>query len=250
MNYDCLQKQNWEAQQLRVELLRQKIASRNAIGNGRVVPSNDDLAIGEGRRLNMAVMFIDISGFSSRMMESAEEQDVMLRVLNLFFSEMIKIAEEYGGNVEKHTGDGLLIYFNDSEGTPAETGTKRAVACALTMFAANDQLINPILINSRVQPINFRASIDHGPVTIARIGAARRFNANVAIGTTANIAAKMLRHAAPGQLVIGELARDQLPESWKTQFTAEHPASTGWHYRSTGFPYRLYIYLGRWQIPL
>lgn len=49
----------------------------------------------------MAVMFIDICGFSSRPMETLEEQDLTLRVLNLFFTEMIRIAEEYGGNVER-----------------------------------------------------------------------------------------------------------------------------------------------------
>jgi adenylate cyclase len=44
----------------------------------------------------------------------------MLRVLNLYFSEMIKIAEEYGGTVEKNTGDGLMAYFEDNSGEPKE----------------------------------------------------------------------------------------------------------------------------------
>jgi len=37
----------------------------------------------------------------------------MLRVLNLFFTEMIRIVEDYGGAVEKNTGDGLMAYFED-----------------------------------------------------------------------------------------------------------------------------------------
>jgi class 3 adenylate cyclase len=78
----------------------------------------------------MAVMFIDICDFSIRPMESLEEQDLTLRVLNLFFTEMIKVAEDYGGNIEKNTGDGLMVYFNDGEGSPAEKGAKRAVAAA------------------------------------------------------------------------------------------------------------------------
>lgn len=49
----------------------------------------------------MAVMFIDICGFSSRQLETAEAQNLMLKVLNLFFTEMIRISEDYGGNVEK-----------------------------------------------------------------------------------------------------------------------------------------------------
>lgn len=88
----------------------------------------------------MAVLFLDISGFSKRPSETEEEQGMLLRVLNLFFTEMIKIAEEYGGTVEKNTGDGLMAYFEDGAGNPPERGAKRAVACALTMMAANEHL--------------------------------------------------------------------------------------------------------------
>lgn len=101
MNYDALEQAYWEAQKQRVESLRAKISQRPSIGDGRVVPIDNDLSIGDGRRLSMAVMFIDICGFSSRPMETTEEQDLMLRILNLYFTEMIRIAEEYGGNVEK-----------------------------------------------------------------------------------------------------------------------------------------------------
>ena len=79
------------------------------MGDGRVVPEDESLSIGDGRRLWMSVMFIDICGFSTRAMETVEEQDLMLRILNLYFTEMIRIAEEYDGNVEKNTGDGLLV---------------------------------------------------------------------------------------------------------------------------------------------
>jgi site-specific recombinase XerD len=40
-----------------------------------------------------------------------------------------------GDTVEKNTGDGLMAYFEDG-GQQGEPGSKRAVACALTMMAA------------------------------------------------------------------------------------------------------------------
>src|SRR5690606_16573287 len=101
---------NWKAQQERVEQLRAKIEARPMVGDGRSVPGDDSLAIGDGRRLSMAIMFIDICDFSKRNLETLEEQGLMLKVLNLFFTEMIRISEEYGGNVEKNTGDGLMVY--------------------------------------------------------------------------------------------------------------------------------------------
>jgi len=247
LNYDALEKSYWDAQIQRIVALRDKIKERPVIGDGRVVPDDADLSICDGKRLSMAVMFIDICKFSSRPMETLGEQDLMLRVLNLFFTEMIRIAEDFGGNVEKNTGDGLLIYFNDGEGTPVERGPKRAVACALTMFAATKYLINPILNNSNTMPIEFRVSIDYGNVTIARIGAPRRFNSNVAIGGTANFASKVMKFAQAGDIVIGESARDLLPDYWKNNWTQIIAEPTGWHYIRDYSPYKLYKYTGRWK---
>lgn len=247
MNYDGLTDSYWRSQIQRVEELREKISTRPKIGDGRVVPDDDSLTIGDGKRLSMAIMFIDICGFSSRPMETLEEQDLTLRILNLFFSEMIRIAEEYGGNVEKNTGDGLMVYFNDGEGTPPEKGTKRAVAAALTMMAANEHLINPILRATPAAEIKFRVSIDYGSVTIARLGPARRFNSTAAIGATANFASKMLRHANAGDVILGESARNQLPQEWQNNWTEILPIETGWHYKIGGNKYPIYRYFGRWS---
>ena len=171
----------------------------------------------------------------------------MLRVLNLFFTEMTRIAEEYGGTVEKNTGDGLMVYFPDNDGQPKETGSKKAISSALTMMLSNAYLISPVLKSSGTEEIAFRVSIDYGPVTIARLGPPRRYNANVAIGTTANFASKMLRLAGENEIVLGEAAKNQLPIDWQLLWTEAHPANTGWIYRQSMKPYPLYKYTGRWS---
>lgn len=247
MDYEGLQAGYWRSQCERIEELRRKISARPKVGEGRIVPDDDSLSLGDGRRLPMAVMFLDICGFSGRGMETTDEQDMTLRILNLFFTEMIRIAEEYGGTVEKNTGDGLMAYFEDNAGTPTEKGTKRAVTCALTMLAANEHLINPILRATPTKEIEFRISIEYGVVTIARLGPARRFNANVAIGTTANFASKMLRYAKSGDIVLGQVAKEQLPMDWQAQWTELVPEQTGWVYRINGNPYPIYRYTGRWS---
>ena len=110
-------------------------------------------------------------------------------MLSLFFSEMVKIAEDYGGVVEKNTGDGLFAYFEDGPLLSAPASQK-AVAATLTMFAANDYLIRPMLTASAVASLDFRVSIDYGPVTVAKLGAPKRFNSLVAVGVPANLQAK------------------------------------------------------------
>lgn len=247
LNYDALEANYWNSQIERVEQLRLKISNLPSVTDGRTVPDDDSLSLGRGRRLSMAIMFIDICDFSSRQLESAEEQNLMLNVLNLFFTEMIRICEDYGGNVEKNTGDGLMVYFNDNEGTPAENGAKRAVSCALTMLATNTHLISPILKASNVEPIDFRISIDHGNVTVAKIGAPRKFSANTAIGTTANFASKMLKMAGKNEIVIGETVKVLLPTYWQSNFTIATPEPSGWYYRANNTQYMLYKYFGRWE---
>jgi len=249
MDYERLTKSYWDEQVARVMAVRNKIIAReDSVADGRVVPEEDDLAIGTGRRLEMAVMFLDICGFSGRPSETVAEQELMLQVLNLFFTEMVKVAEDYGGVVEKNTGDGLMAYFNDNEGTPPESGCKRAVASALTMMRVNALLINPILRASRIEALKFRIGIDYGAVTIAQIGAARRFGSLVAIGTTANVACKMLSVAEADEIIIGETVVRRLPVAWH-QWCILKRTETGWIFRRSQLPYCFFTFTGRWTNP-
>jgi adenylate cyclase len=247
-SYDGLPRAYWQEQIERVERLRSKIESRAVAAKGRLVPDDQDLTIGTGRHLTATVLFTDIVAFSSRPAKSADEQELMLRVLNLYFTEMIKIIEDYGGHVEKNTGDGLMAYFErQARGTPGYNSVKRAVACALTMNAANEYLITPVLRASGVAPIEFRTTMDHGEITVARIGAAQRFNANVAIGNIANFAAKALGMVSGGEIGLGAKAWTELPEVWRLTWTKHAEVSTGWTYTDSTNPYPLYLYTGRWS---
>jgi class 3 adenylate cyclase len=213
---------------------------------GREIPDTDSLVIGEGRRLTMAVLFLDVCKFSARLSNSEEEQNDILSTFNLFFTEMVRILEDYGGTVEKNTGDGLMAYFEDGGGDPPETGSKRALAASLTMFRTSAQLLNPLLEKSAKQRVDFRVAIDYGPVTIAKLGAPRRFNSCVAIGTAANIAYKMLRFAGPNEIVIGDQLRQQLQYPPWILFEEKLPDNSGWIYLHTGFAYPFHKYTGRW----
>jgi adenylate cyclase len=241
MNYDKLDQAYWAMQSKRVADEYSQINLRANVSHGSAVPADDDLALGDGCRLKTAILFLDISAFSTRQIETEQEQNAMLQAFNLFFSEMIKIAEDYGGTVEKNTGDGLMAYFEDDGGIPKEGGCKRAIACAQTMFAANEKLIKPILETRHIKPFMFRISINYGYVTIAKIGASGRFTQYVAIGTAANYAAKMLAKASANEIVIGESVKNALPLDWQESFAEVLVTDKG-----PVIPCNLYRYTGRW----
>lgn len=248
MNYDALLPTYRQVQAQRVLESVQRIRSREA-ALGKVIPQDEDLTIGAGRSLSLAVLFLDICSFSNRPSDNQRDQEKVLIALHLFFTEMVRIAEDYGGVVEKNTGDGLMAYFEDGGGIPPETGCKRAVASALTMMDAGSNLVNPVLQLIRIDPIEFRVGIDHGSVTIARLGAAKRFNSIVAIGTAANIASKMLALAKPGEILIGDSVRRRLPFVW-WQFAQRLERDTGWIYKGSAAGYPFYRYMGRWNRPV
>jgi class 3 adenylate cyclase len=82
----------------------QKIKKRQQLAAvGQIIPDDDQLVIGEGKHLDAAVMFIDISGFSGWKSGTRVEQGDVLTVLNLFMSEMVRILRDYGGEIEKNT---------------------------------------------------------------------------------------------------------------------------------------------------
>jgi adenylate cyclase len=226
----------------------ERIRSRQPVAAGRVIPEVDDLPINAGRRLEATVMFLDISSFSQRPAWTDQEQEILLRILSLFFTEMIRVVEDFGGVVEKNTGDGLMAYFVKDAGDTVPV-QQRALSAALTMFYAADKLINPILKMSQLEQLDFRICMDHGPVTIAKVGSARGFNGIVAIGTTANIAAKMLAFADPNTIMFGSSMLSGIPESWRTRWLQFNTTETGWFFRSNGAPYAFWTYTGRWMEP-
>lgn len=243
----CIKLTYHNVQSARIELSRRRIqAQQTTVNFGRVIPNPADLPIGRGRRISASILFLDISGFTDRPSESATEQEAHVRVLSLFFSEMIRVVSDYGGTIEKNTGDGIMAYFAGSGG--AGDVRQRAVACAMTMFHAADNFINPIIEASGLLRLNFRICVDYGWITIARLGAAQRFNHIVAVGSTANRTSKMLHHAGPNEILIGDAMLGGLPTNWLQELVSAKSYETGWHYPD-GTPYTFWLFDGRWLVP-
>jgi adenylate cyclase len=180
--------------------------SRFAISVGRVVPDHDDLTIGDARRLNMAILYLDICDFSKMNSETLAEQERVLNVLNLFMAEMLGVVRAYGGDFEKNTGDGLMAYF---AGKAAECA-QNAVDAAITMHCYNDRVISPGLTANNLPHIRFRVGIDTGPVTVGNVGVRGDHRSLVAIGNTANVACKAMSLLPQGGIVLGHRARHSL----------------------------------------
>ena len=79
-------------------------------------------------RREVTVVFVDLRGFTA-FAETAEPEEVM-GVLREYHAEMGRLILEHEGTLERFTGDGMMIFFNDpvEVPNPAERAIRMAVA--------------------------------------------------------------------------------------------------------------------------
>lgn len=218
--------------------MRQLDERINAVAAGRVVPDLDEVNIGSGSQCNLAVLFLDICGFSALPNWLPQDQKHVLALMNLFMAEMISTVRDFEGHFEKNTGDGLMAYFGEGAKSDADR-VKPAVEAAAVMHYFNDQILGPFLEANNVPKLRFRIGIDVGPVTLARVGvksADSEYNSMVAIGTTANVACKLMNLIPEGGICVGEYAYRSLPNNWASRCTKNLQPTT-FVYVATQQPY-------------
>ena len=79
-------------------------------------------------RREVVVVFLDLRGFTA-FAETSEPEEVM-GVLREYHAEMGKLILEHEGTLERFTGDGMMIFFNDPVvvPNPAERALRMAMA--------------------------------------------------------------------------------------------------------------------------
>ena len=91
-------------------------------------------------RRDVTVVFLDLRGFTA-FAETAEPEEVM-SVLREYHAEMGKLILEHEGTLERFTGDGMMIFFNDP--VPVADPAERAVRMALAMRERVTPLCEPM----------------------------------------------------------------------------------------------------------
>jgi adenylate cyclase len=218
---------------------RQTLSVRvDASTAGRTIPDLDQLAIGEGKHFDhLSILFLDICNFSSLGNRDLNEQKSVLKMLNIFMGEMLTVIRDYGGIFEKNTGDGLMAYFGEGARS-AEEASKPAVEAAVAMHYVNDHLLPHFLKKEGCVPVTFRVGIDTGPVTLAKVAIhGGTHGSMLAVGTTANIACKLMALIPEGGISVGEKTYEVLPNNWQ-QSCELLDGNTKHTYRITNIAYR------------
>jgi adenylate cyclase len=148
-------------------------------------------------RREVTVVFLDLRGFTA-FAETAEPEEVM-GVLREYHSEMGKLILEHEGTLERFTGDGMMIFFNDPVLVP--NPAERAIRMALVMRERVQELT--VKWRKLGYELDFGVGIAQGYATIGAIGFEGRWDYG-AIGTVTNLAARLCGEAKPGQILIAQ----------------------------------------------
>jgi adenylate cyclase len=151
----------------------------------------------KSHRRDVTVVFLDLRGFTA-FAETAEPEEVM-GVLREYHAEMGKLIMEHEGTLERFTGDGLMVFFNDP--VPVPNPAERAIRMALVMR----QRITDLRAKWRKRGVDLHlgVGIAQGYATIGAIGFEGRLDYG-AIGTVTNLASRLCGEAKPGQLLVSQ----------------------------------------------
>ncbi len=148
-------------------------------------------------RRDITVVFLDLRGFTA-FAETAEPEEVM-GVLHEYHAEMGRLILEHEGTLERFTGDGMMVFFNDP--VPVADPAPRALRMALAM---RDRVADlSTRWRKRGYELDFGVGMAHGYATIGAIGFEGRWDYG-AIGTVTNLAARLCGEARPGQILVAQ----------------------------------------------
>jgi signal transduction histidine kinase/class 3 adenylate cyclase len=149
----------------------------------------------ETHRREITVVFLDLRGFTA-FAETAQPEEVM-EVLREYHAEMGRLVLAYDGTLERFTGDGMMVFFNDP--IPVPDAPTRAIRMALEMRERAARLRERW--HKLAYDLDVGIGIAQGYATIGRIGFEGRIDYG-AVGAVTNLAARLCAEAGAGQILI------------------------------------------------
>ena len=172
-----------------------------------------DQPLGAVRSQDVAVMFVDIVGFTGFAAERSPEEVVAL--LREFHGRLETTVFEHQGTLDKFLGDGLMATFGTPEPGPRDAAN--ALRCGRAMLADLEEW-NSERLHADAEPIRTSIGLHYGPVVLGDIGSERRLEYAV-LGDTVNVASRL--EALTRTLGVGMVTSDDLVAAVRTDADAD-----------------------------
>ncbi|UIJ73970.1 adenylate/guanylate cyclase domain-containing protein [Aurantimonas sp. HBX-1] len=150
-------------------------------------------------RKKLTIFFSDIKDFTVTSERLQPEE--LTQLLNEYFTEMSKIAHEYGATVDKFIGDAILAFFGDPETLGTREDARACLAMAIAMQRRMVELNAEWRRRGIEKPFQARMGINTGFCNVGNFGSVDRMDYTI-IGAEANLAARLEQIAEPGGIVM------------------------------------------------
>ena len=178
-----------------------------------IVSANEDNRL-ESHRREITVVFCDLRGFTA-FSEIGEPEEVM-SVLREYHSVMGELIFNFNGTLERFTGDGLMVFFNDP--LPCEKPAETAIRMTIGMRDEVGKLKK--VWQKKGYQLGFGIGVDKGYATLGKIGFEGRFD-YAAIGTVTNLASRLCDHAKDEQIIISQRVYAAIDDSAEVEFIGD-----------------------------
>ncbi|MBP1817542.1 response regulator [Mycobacterium sp. OAE908] len=163
-------------------------------------PQLADLVVGDesllaSHRREIVVLFTDLRNFTP-FAETSEPEEVM-GVLAEYHHAIGRLVHAYEGTLERFTGDGIMVFFNDP--VQCDDPAQRAVRMALEIRDAVRDLADGWRRRGYELAVGIGIAQNHA--TLGRIGFEGRFD-YAAIGSVTNLSARLCSDAGPWQVLV------------------------------------------------
>ena len=159
-----------------------------------ILDSGDESFL-ESHRREIVVVFCDLRGFTP-FAESSEPEEIM-GVLGEYHAALGDLVFRFSGTLERFTGDGLMVVFNDP--MPCDDASIRAIRMAVAMRTRVRDLATSW--SRHGHDLGFGIGIAEGYATLGKIGFEGRSD-YTAIGSVVNLAARLCSAAEPWQILV------------------------------------------------
>ena len=167
-----------------------------AVAEG-VVVSGEPLRL-TGQRMEVVVLFADLRGFSSSVLEL--EPESVVELLNSYFGVMVDVILRFSGTLDKFVGDGVMALFGAP--APLSGAAEKAVECAVEMQEEIGRL-NRQRHRDGEPHLHLGIGVSCGEAIVGNIGSPVRMDFT-AIGETVNLAARLQEFSRGGEILIGK----------------------------------------------
>lgn len=170
-----------------------------------------------GENRNIAVLFVDIRGFTP-MSESLEPEQVV-DILNSYLNLTTNSIFANGGTLDKFIGDATMAVFNAP--FDLDDYVFRAVKTAWAIVSGGNAIESKFM-ERYGKSVSFGVGVNCGPAVVGNIGCDFRMD-YTAIGDTVNTAARLESNAKRGQVLISESVYEQVKNRVTVEPVGEIP---------------------------